>query len=33
MRKLKQQLADTEEKTREGEEELEKVKFWNEFEE
>ena len=33
MRKLKQQLADAEEKIREGEEELEKERFWNEFEE
>jgi hypothetical protein len=31
--KLKQQLVDAEEKTREGQQELENVKFWDEFEE
>jgi hypothetical protein len=33
MRKLKQQLADAEEKIRKGEEDLEKERFWNKFEE
>jgi len=33
MQKLKQQLADAEEKIREGKEELEKVKLWNKLEE
>ena len=33
MQNLKQQLADKGEKIREGNEELEKERFWNEFEE
>ena len=33
MRKLKQQLEDAEEKIREGQQELEKERFWNKFKE